>query len=378
LIEVSRIFKEEEMLASPEVIAEDGSSDRKHLRALSALLETTKGTIRVASAYVTDTDLLLGANHGEVRLLISLVRMDIVSGATKIESLKSLIESGVDCRCLSDGPRLHAKVYIVGERSAIVTSANLTINALNNNIEVGVRLTGSAVSELTVWFDALWEKAKPLDVAQISEWEQETAPLRDEYMDLKKKARGKPMLPNETLASDNLPGELRELLDNAKRFFVCNTNRQYPGEHRRTPSGGYALEEAMHRRGYAAAWEEFKYPTHMEKVESGDAIFMFAKNVGIIGIGCATSICEVLKPSHPDRVSRISNYDYQKTPEWRVPTNWLDWRQDRDAYTFKGLNRTFYDVTGDEYRDFREAVRRHFLDERPMSPSLLTQKKPKN
>src|SRR5271165_6596311 len=79
----------------------------------------------------------------KVRLLTSLVRMDIVSGATSLACLRSLIKAGVECSCLSRGPRLHAKVYIFGDQSAIVTSANLTTNALDRNIEVGVHVTGA-------------------------------------------------------------------------------------------------------------------------------------------------------------------------------------------------------------------------------------------
>jgi len=41
------------------VIAEDGIH-RRHRQWLANLLETTKGSVRVASAYITDSDLLLG------------------------------------------------------------------------------------------------------------------------------------------------------------------------------------------------------------------------------------------------------------------------------------------------------------------------------
>lgn len=59
----------------------------------------------------------------------------------------------------------------------------------------------------------------------------------------------------------------------------------------------------------------------MEQVEPGDAVLMFAKGVGIIGIGVATTQCETLSPNEPDRVR---NFTYEEnTTEWRVPVKWL-------------------------------------------------------
>lgn len=329
-----------------EVIAEDGGSQRQHRQRLRKLLETTKGPARIASAYITDTALLSGIKSRKARLLISLLRMDIVSGATSLESLRSLIEAGVQCRYLSNGPRFHAKVYIFGDESAVVTSANLTGNGLDSNIEVGILLSGSAVHELTVWFDAFWAKAGQLDLEKVSKLQQETAALRREYAVLRKKASAMPTLPNEALPSVRLPEELRDLLDNANRFFVCNTNRRWSRD----------VEEQMRRRSYAAAWEEFKYPTHMDQVEQDNAIFMFAKGVGIIGIGRARAPREILEPSDADR---IENGD---TREWRVPVDWLAWvEEDVDSFSWHSPYPTFFDVSGDKYRELRQGVRKHFL-----------------
>src|SRR5271157_4257117 len=100
-----------------ELIAEDGGA-RKHRHWLSELLEATGDSVRVASAYVTDDDLLFGIKNRKVRLLTSLVRMDIVSGATSLRCLRTLVKSGVQCCCLPHGPRFHAKVYIFGNESA--------------------------------------------------------------------------------------------------------------------------------------------------------------------------------------------------------------------------------------------------------------------
>jgi len=109
-----------------DVIAENEKGPRQHRIRLRDLLKKTDGLVRIASAYVTETDLLAGRGAREVRLLTSLLRMDIITGASSLDSLRSLIEGGVHCRCVTRGPRLHANVYIFGDELAVITSANLT------------------------------------------------------------------------------------------------------------------------------------------------------------------------------------------------------------------------------------------------------------
>jgi len=330
----------------PELIAEDGGQ-RLHRQRLRDLIDNTKGTLRVASAYVTDRDLLIGIKNRKVCLLTSLLPMDIASGATSIEALLSLIESGVECRCLLERPRLHAKVYIFGSSSAVVTSANLTGNAFDSNIEVGVQIGAESVQELTAWFDKFWAKAHPLNVSQLAAWQQLTAALRRDYSKLRKRANAKLALPNNNLSAAVFLDDLRDLLENATRFFVCNTDRRY---------GGHDLERDMHSHGCATAWETFKFQSHIEQVEPGDAIFMFAKGIGIIGIGRAKTRCETLKPGARNRIRKT------ETHEWRVPVDWLDWRGDEEAYPYKEApNFTFWNVTNERYRGLREGIRKHFL-----------------
>jgi hypothetical protein len=338
------------------VIAEDGSR-RQHRQRLRRLLETTPGTVRVASAYVTESELLLGVKGRDVRILTPVSTMDIVSGATSLQCLRSLIEAGVQCRYLPDGPRFHAKVYIFGEQFAVVTSANLTASAMDTNVEVGVQLTGSDVGELNRWFDAFWKRARPLVVEQLADWQQATDGLRLEHNQLRERsARALPALRGEDLPLGEPQKALRSLLDGkAIQFLCCNTFRN---EGAPTSDGGYELEEKMRSRGYAAAWEIFQYPTHMDRVNPGDAIFMYAKDLGIIGVGRAKEKLQILKTGDPDRISD------RDEPEWRVPVDWLAWRSNEGVKP-NGPNgkpwgpRGFSDVT--KYSDLLEAVRRHFL-----------------
>ncbi len=189
---------------------------------LLKLLATTQGLVRIASAYVTETDLLGKADNKDVRLLTALSTMDLISGATSLDSLRTLIKTGVECHLLPDHPRLHAKVYIFGDESAVVTSANLTTSALDSNIEVGVQLSGSEVEDLTRWFDGLWCSSEPLDEPRLDTFIKRTATLRKEFAFLRARCRlfdRKGTRPEVTSVS--VPPDSGSSLC----YFLCNTDR---------------------------------------------------------------------------------------------------------------------------------------------------------
>ena len=103
-------------------------------------------------------------------------------------------------------------------------------------------------------------------------------------MKLKKKSKATLQVAANDKQNGLLSDTLQDLFATANRFFVGNTDRRQ-GE--RTATGGFTIEEYMFRRGFATAWESFKFPNRMEKVDVGDAICMFAEGIGIIGIGIA-------------------------------------------------------------------------------------------
>ncbi len=108
-----------------EIIAEDGGKQRQHRDVLAKLLATTTGPVCVASPYVTNNELVPGLekHKGGVRLLTSLAPRDIICSATSLACVRSLIQAGVECRSVS-GMNLHAKLYLFGNESAVITSAN--------------------------------------------------------------------------------------------------------------------------------------------------------------------------------------------------------------------------------------------------------------
>ncbi len=334
-------------------ILEDGTPNRRHRQHLSELLAKSDGVVRIATAYLTERQFLSTAPDREVRLLTSLTPMDVASGATSLESLNALLKMGVQCRTLPPRPRLHAKVYIFGNSCAVVTSANLTTSGFDSNIEVGVEISGRDTNHLLTWFDQLWELAVPVTVAQLSDMQRETAALRREFTKLKQRVKTKWKPTHDGKKKTSFSDSLQNLFETSTRFFVCNTDRRQKG---RTPTNGFVLEEEMHNRGFATAWEDFKFPTHMEMVEPGNAIFMFAKGVGIIGVGVAKESCEKLKPNQHGRLTNVHD-----TVEWRVPTRWLAWTDNNGAFPWRAPNFTFWDVSDSQYDEFRADVMAHFL-----------------
>lgn len=81
----------------------------------------------------------------ELFVLTDLSRDNMLSGATDVAAIASLVESFPQAvvRFL---PSLHAKVYVSDSRRAVVTSANLTDNGLWRNFEYGVIVNDAAAA----------------------------------------------------------------------------------------------------------------------------------------------------------------------------------------------------------------------------------------
>ena len=62
---------------------------------------------------------------------------DFARGSSCIKSVSSLASKGAVIRSLSN---LHAKVYVIDKKSALITSANATFSGLDKNIECGIAI----------------------------------------------------------------------------------------------------------------------------------------------------------------------------------------------------------------------------------------------
>jgi hypothetical protein len=326
------------------LILEDGGL-RQHRPRLQSLLRASTGTVRIASAYVTESDLLLDhVKNRKVRLLTSLSRMDIAAGATSLVCLKLLIQSGVEVRHLTEQARFHAKVYLFGSESGIVTSANLTQSAFDRNIEVGAELSGETVQQLATWFDHHWKRAQPFGIKALDKLALETAALRREFAKLRSKAKATPGQTATGLMDGTNSQSSKQL-----QTFLCNSDRAHSDSN---AIGDVELEELMRTSNYALAWEPFRWRDQMKLVREKDVVLIYANKLGIIGIGEATGECEIIPANSNDQIRKYPE------PEWRIPVNWLHWDRNRPCQWTPHFVGTFLDVSSDHYRARREAVRK--------------------
>ncbi len=209
------------------------------------------------------------------------------------------------------------------------------------------RCTADAVEERFADFGEVLAK---LDALDPRPWEGErsphSGPAKASGEEAKDETPGTHSSVPATLTSVE-QAALRDLLDKSPRFFICNTNRRHS-----------SVEDMMRQRKYAAAWETFAWPAHMQQVREGDAIFMWGKGAGIIAIGRATGRCETLAGTDPDR---IRSPEEHPKPEWRIPVEWLIWVEDRNACPCDEMgNCSFKNVSKEGYRELRDRVRKHF------------------
>ena len=156
-------------------------------------------------------------------------------------------------------------------------------------------------------------------------------------------------------------------IDPATPCFWCNTNRRRPPDEGGSDANGpFRLERLMHANHCAATWQQFAYQDHMQRVREGSIILMFAKRVGIIGVGRATGPVQRFARGHPGRIDELNvppmwtvNYP-QPGEEWRIPLRWLRWEPNRPYERRPALRPTFVDVSGANFASQRRIVWRHF------------------
>jgi HKD family nuclease len=80
-------------------------------------------------------------------------------GVSDLSALRFLLDRGASIRGVKN---IHAKVYVIGSKHAIVTSANLTESALTRNAEFGfVAQDEGVIAACQNYFRTVWEMAGP-------------------------------------------------------------------------------------------------------------------------------------------------------------------------------------------------------------------------
>jgi phosphatidylserine/phosphatidylglycerophosphate/cardiolipin synthase-like enzyme len=110
--------------------------DSGWLGLLGRALQEENSRVRIICPFIKEQAALQILEHGRPQNLQVITRFDLdafVEGASDVEALQILQSRGAQIRGIRN---LHAKVYLIGS-NAIVTSANLTMQALRRNHEFG-------------------------------------------------------------------------------------------------------------------------------------------------------------------------------------------------------------------------------------------------
>lgn len=95
---------------------------------------------------------------------------DFAKGVNDLDALRLILQKGGSIRGING---LHAKLFIFGNTSAIITSANLTNAGLMSNQEFGVLTEDkTAIRNCHKYFERLWNQAQPdLEAKSLYSWE---------------------------------------------------------------------------------------------------------------------------------------------------------------------------------------------------------------
>ena len=146
-------------------------------RVLDAALKADHSQIRIVCPFIKERAAARFLRHGKPRSFQVITRFNLDcfdQGVSDVAALRYLMENGAQIRGIKN---LHAKAYLIGKNRAIVTSANLTEQALVRNHEFGFDAEYPDIAaDCHAYFDRLWGLAgMDLVLARIEEWEEKIA-----------------------------------------------------------------------------------------------------------------------------------------------------------------------------------------------------------
>lgn len=127
-------------------------------RELDEFINGIQNSCLICSPYVTDAPVqsLLSAlekkgiaDSVSLKMITNIALETVVKGATNIGSLMQIMQR-IQKSELVYLPRIHAKVYVADNRSAIITSANFTAGGSYANLEYGIKVDDSKLVEQVI------------------------------------------------------------------------------------------------------------------------------------------------------------------------------------------------------------------------------------
>jgi phosphatidylserine/phosphatidylglycerophosphate/cardiolipin synthase-like enzyme len=118
--------------------------------------------------YIID-ELLIKKDDGkkkiDIRIITRLIKEDFDKGITDLNKFRALKDFGAEIRYNNN---LHAKIAIVDNSVAIISSANLTKKGLSVNYEAGICLKDkNTINKVIQFFNDVWKESKPLTQKSI-------------------------------------------------------------------------------------------------------------------------------------------------------------------------------------------------------------------
>ncbi len=132
---------------------------------ISRELSRAKKEILISSPWIThivdELSSFKKKDGTSIKIITRLIKEDIKKGITDLEKFRVLKDTfGADIRYNND---LHAKMVVMDNTVAIISSANLTKKGLSVNYEAGICLKDKdMVNKVAQFFNEVWKESKPL------------------------------------------------------------------------------------------------------------------------------------------------------------------------------------------------------------------------
>ncbi|MBU1245731.1 MAG: hypothetical protein KKH88_03710 [Nanoarchaeota archaeon] len=131
---------------------------------ISREISNAKKEILICSPWIThivDELSSFKKKNISIKIITRLIKEDIKKGITDLDKFRVLKDTfGADIRYNND---LHAKMVVIDNSVAIISSANLTKKGLSVNYEAGICLKDkNMTNKVAQFFNEVWEESKPL------------------------------------------------------------------------------------------------------------------------------------------------------------------------------------------------------------------------
>ena len=250
--------------------------DKEWGKEISDALCTDASELRIICPFIKKgaIEQILEHSFNTIQVITRFNLADFAEGVSDITALRELLDAGAGIRGIRN---LHAKIYLFGDRRAIITSANLTKAALERNHEFGlVAEDESLIKACRDYFGKLWNNGgKNLTSKQLHKWDKEIA-FHIHTQDKLSKVRRL----NDFGANINIPVSPIDRISHAKSFkippAVANASQafvKFLGTGEKRVELNYPIIDEIK---YSGCHHFLSYPTSKRpvRIKGGDVMFI--------------------------------------------------------------------------------------------------------